>query len=73
MVIKSNNNNSFLDDIKETFENLRRIQMKLNPEKYKFTIEEGKFLWNMITSKGIQANPKKVDSLIQPQLPNSIK
>nr|GEV90981.1 reverse transcriptase domain-containing protein [Tanacetum cinerariifolium] len=34
------------EDIAETFDNLRRINMKLNPEKCLFEVEEGKFLGN---------------------------
>lgn len=36
MVIKSRNDDSFLEDIKKTFENLRTVNMKLNPKKKSF-------------------------------------
>ena len=36
MVIKSRNDDSFLEDIKTTFENLRTVNMKLNPKKKSF-------------------------------------
>lgn len=55
----------FLKDIKETFENLRTLHMKLNPNKCLFGAEEGKFLGHVIMKEGIKSNPKKIGSLLQ--------
>nr|GEX38966.1 hypothetical protein [Tanacetum cinerariifolium] len=46
-------------DVMETFDNLKKINMKLNPKKCSFGVKEGKFLGYMVTSEGIRANPKK--------------
>ncbi|GKB19699.1 alcohol dehydrogenase-like 7 protein, partial [Tanacetum coccineum] len=51
VVIKSNDEKMLLADIVETFDNLRMINMKLNPKKRSFGIEEGNFLGYMV-SKG---------------------
>ncbi|GJW18995.1 reverse transcriptase domain-containing protein [Tanacetum coccineum] len=59
MVIKSNDERVLIEDIAEIFDNLRRINMKMNPKKCSFGVEEGKFLGYVITSEGIRANPKK--------------
>ena len=59
MVIKSKSEKEMLVDIAETFDNLRHINMKLNPKKCSFGVEEGKFLGYIVTSEGIRANPKK--------------
>ncbi|GJT68399.1 reverse transcriptase domain-containing protein [Tanacetum coccineum] len=59
MVIKSRNEKMLLADIAETFDNLKKINMKLNPKKCSFGVEEGKFLGYMVTSEGIRANPRK--------------
>ncbi|GJX39251.1 reverse transcriptase domain-containing protein [Tanacetum coccineum] len=40
MVVKSNDEKMFLVDVAETFDNLRRINMKLNPKKCSFGVEE---------------------------------
>ncbi|GKA15945.1 reverse transcriptase domain-containing protein [Tanacetum coccineum] len=53
MVIKSKEETSLLADIAETFEGLKTINMKLNPKKCSFGVEEGKFLGYMVTSEGI--------------------
>nr|GEU73502.1 hypothetical protein [Tanacetum cinerariifolium] len=47
MVIKSNDENMLMADMVETFDNLRKINMKLNPKKCSFGVEEGKFLGYM--------------------------
>lgn len=65
MVIKSKNNSYFLCDVKETFKNLRQLEMKLNPEKCLFSAKEGKFGGHMITKEGRKENPKNIDSLMQ--------
>nr|GEU44080.1 reverse transcriptase domain-containing protein [Tanacetum cinerariifolium] len=44
MVIKSKDEKMLLADIAETFDNLKKINMKLNPKKCSFGVEEGKFL-----------------------------
>ncbi|GJT81491.1 reverse transcriptase domain-containing protein [Tanacetum coccineum] len=49
MVIKSTSEEEMLADIKETFEKFRSINMKLNPKKCSFGVEEGPFLGCLIT------------------------
>ncbi|GJU59750.1 reverse transcriptase domain-containing protein [Tanacetum coccineum] len=44
MVVKIKSEREMLADIAETFDNLRRINMKLNPKKCSFGVTEGKFL-----------------------------
>ncbi|GJT50424.1 reverse transcriptase domain-containing protein [Tanacetum coccineum] len=73
MVIKSNNEKMLLADVAETFDNFRKINMKLNPKKCSFRVEEGKFLGYMVTSEGIRANPKKTRVLSNLQSPRTLK
>nr|GEU81365.1 hypothetical protein [Tanacetum cinerariifolium] len=49
MVIKSTFEEDMLANIKETFEKFRSINMKINPKKCSFDIEEGPFLGHLIT------------------------
>ncbi|GJV72733.1 hypothetical protein Tco_1492728 [Tanacetum coccineum] len=60
-----------LADIAETFDNLKRINMKLNPKRCSFKVEEGKFLGYMVTSKGIRANPAKTKDIAEMQSPRT--
>nr|GEV98039.1 reverse transcriptase domain-containing protein [Tanacetum cinerariifolium] len=48
MVIKSKTERDMIIDIAETFDNMRKINMKLNPMKCSFGIGEGKFLGYMV-------------------------
>ncbi|GJV75189.1 reverse transcriptase domain-containing protein [Tanacetum coccineum] len=73
MVIKSNDEKMLIADIAETFDNLLKINMKLNPKKCSFGVEEGKFLGYMVTSEGIRANPKKTKAIADMQSPRTLK
>ncbi|GJW37860.1 reverse transcriptase domain-containing protein [Tanacetum coccineum] len=66
MVIKSMYEEEMLADIKETFEKFQSINMKLNPKKCSFGVEEGPFLGHLITKQGIRANPSKGAELNYP-------
>ena len=44
MLVKSNDEVDHLDDLRETFNTLRKYKMKLNPTKCVFAISSGKFL-----------------------------
>ena len=49
MLVKSNEEPAYLDDLKETFTTLRQYQMKLNPSKCVFGVASGKFLGFMVS------------------------
>nr|GEX40263.1 protein NYNRIN-like [Tanacetum cinerariifolium] len=72
-VIKRKDKKMLLADIAETFNNLKKNNMKLNPKKCSFGVEEGKFLEFMVTSEGIRANPKKTKALVDLQSPRTLK
>ena len=41
---------------------LRRYNMKLNPSKCAFGVSSGKFLGFMVSQRGIEANPNKIQA-----------
>ena len=49
MLIKSKEELTHLNDLRETFATLRQYQMKLNPNKYAFGVASGKFLGFMVS------------------------
>ncbi|GJV50121.1 reverse transcriptase domain-containing protein [Tanacetum coccineum] len=73
MVIKSKTEQEMIMDIAETFDNLRKINMKLNPKKCSFGVKEGKFLDYMVTSEGIRANLKKTKAVADMQSSKTLK
>ncbi|GJU87031.1 reverse transcriptase domain-containing protein [Tanacetum coccineum] len=64
LVIKSCMEDEIVRDIEETFKTLREINMKLNPKKCTFGVEEGMFLWYKVNSKGLKVCPDKVDVVL---------
>ncbi|GKD53979.1 reverse transcriptase domain-containing protein [Tanacetum coccineum] len=71
MVVKRKSEREMLADITETFDNLQRINMKLNLKKCSFGVTEGKFLGYMVTSEGIRANPTKTKDIAEMQSPKT--
>nr|GEV57630.1 reverse transcriptase domain-containing protein [Tanacetum cinerariifolium] len=59
LVIKSRTEDEIVRDIEETFKTLREINMKLNPKKYTFGVEEGMFLGYKISTNGLKVCPDK--------------
>jgi hypothetical protein len=61
--VKSEKRGNLLDDLKETFDNLRKFKMILNSKKCVFDVSSGKLLGYMVSSRGIDANSKKVEAI----------
>jgi hypothetical protein len=72
-VVKSKKHGDLLDDLKETFDNLRKYKMMLNSKKYMFGVSLGKLLSYMVSSRGIDANPTKVEGIKKLQPPRTWK
>ena len=47
--------------------------MRLNPMKCVFRVSSGKFLGFMVSQRGIEANPKKVEAILDMTSPRSVK
>lgn len=73
MLVKTQEEGRHVDDLKETFESIRRFNMRLNPDKCTFGVKVGKFLGFMLAHRGIEANPDKCQTIIQMRSPKSIK
>nr|KYP44061.1 Retrovirus-related Pol polyprotein from transposon 17.6 [Cajanus cajan] len=59
MVVKSNSLVDHIADLAEIFGELRKHNMRLNPEKCTFGVKGGKFLGFMLSARGIEANRDK--------------
>jgi hypothetical protein len=71
VVVKSKKRGNLLDDLKETFDNLCKYKMMLNPKKYVFSVSSGKLLGYMVSTWGIEANPTKVEAIKKLQHPRT--
>jgi hypothetical protein len=52
IVVKSKKHGNLLDDLRETFDNLHKHHMMLNPNKCIFVMSSGKLLGYMVSSRG---------------------
>ena len=71
--MKSLDKGKHLDDLQETFNTLRRYNMKLNSSKCAFGVASEKFLGFMVSCRGIEPNPKKIKAILDMKPPQSIK
>ena len=63
IVVKTKQHLTLLDDLKETFANLRKYKVKLNPEKCVFDVPAGKLLGFLVSERGIQSNLEKIKAI----------
>ena len=64
MIVKSTEEDQYITDLKKVFGELRRHQMKVNPNKYAFRVGSDKFLDFLINQRRIEANPEKIRALL---------
>ena len=73
MLVKSIWKDDHLDDLKETFNTLRSYNMKLNPNKCAFGMTARKFLGFMVSQRGIEVNPNKIQAIMELTPPKNVK
>lgn len=73
MLTKSIHADDHVANLSETFNNLRRYHMRLNPRKCAFGITACKFLDFMVTQRGIEASPEKINAIIDMRPPHNKK
>ncbi|GKV51647.1 hypothetical protein SLEP1_g58282 [Rubroshorea leprosula] len=73
IVVKSLKAEDHLAYLDETFNNLRKNRMRLNPAKCIFSVESGKFLGFMVSRRGIEVNPEKIRAIAEMEPPKSVK
>jgi hypothetical protein len=72
-IVKSTKQENHIADLQETFANFRQAGRKLNPEKCVFGVKKGKFLGCLVSTKGIEANPSKIEAILQMEPPSMKK
>jgi hypothetical protein len=65
IIVKSVKQENRITDLQETFANFRKVGLKLNPEKCAFRVKKGKFLRCLVSTKGIEANPNKIEAILR--------
>ena len=59
IVVKSREARTMIQDLEETFESLRQVNLRLNPEKCVFGIPSGKLLGFLVSHRGIRRTQKR--------------
>jgi hypothetical protein len=65
IVVASKEKAKQINDLAETFVNRRRAQLKLNLEKCVFGVQKGKVLGWLVSVKGIEVNPDKINAIVR--------
>jgi hypothetical protein len=65
VVIKTENSENFIEDLQLVLNSLRRYRWKLNLEKCVFEVPEGKLLRFIVSHRGIEANPEKIEAIMR--------
>ena len=73
MLVKSLDEKKHLDDLQETFDTLRRYNIKLNPSKCAFEVSSGKFLGFLVSQRGTKVNPDKIQVILNMGPPRNVK
>jgi len=73
VVVRSKKREVHILDLRETFANLRKHGLKPNPKKCVFGVRRGKLLGCMITERGIEANPVKIEAIRRMKPPTTKK
>jgi hypothetical protein len=72
-VVKTRESHTFIEDLEETFANLRKVNIKLNPAKCAFSVPSGKLLGFLVSHHGIEANPDKLKAIEEMRPPRNLK
>ncbi|KAL5580895.1 hypothetical protein UlMin_013337 [Ulmus minor] len=73
MLVKSILAEDHIHHLEQSFQALGKYRMWLNPSKCAFGVESGKFLGFMVYYRGIEANPKKIQTLVEMKSPTKVK
>jgi hypothetical protein len=64
VVITTREEATLIGDLRETFDNLDRYKLKLSPTKCSLGVPAGQFLRFLVSERGIEANPEKIQGIL---------
>jgi hypothetical protein len=73
IVVASKSKEDHLVDLAETFANMHDARLRLNPEKCVFGVRQRITLGYLVSHRGIEANPTKIQAIINMAPPQSTK
>ena len=69
VVVTTKREDTLLDDLRETFANLKHFNIKLKPKKCTFGVPAGQLLGYLISARGIEADLGKIQAILTMQRP----
>jgi hypothetical protein len=73
VVVKAQEEEGLISNLEETFDNLRKFKMKVNPEKCTFGVPSRKLLVFMVSRCGIDPNLEKVSAITKMKPPENLR
>jgi hypothetical protein len=73
VVVKTRDLATLIDDLKESFKNLREWQWKLNSNKCVFGVPSGRLLGFLVSHRGIEASTKQIHAITKMGPPRCVK
>ncbi|GKB54125.1 reverse transcriptase domain-containing protein, partial [Tanacetum coccineum] len=76
IVVKIKTDENLIKDVEETLDKLQRVNVKVDPSKCTFGMEEGNLLGYVVTTEGIKVDSEKVKVILQgptPRGPDEIR
>ncbi|GJW00680.1 hypothetical protein Tco_1555931 [Tanacetum coccineum] len=76
IIVKSKDEQSLIEDLEETLNKLKWVNMKIDPNESTFGMKEGRFLGYTITEDGIRPDPAKIQAVMKihtPRGPHQIR
>jgi hypothetical protein len=69
VVITTKRGETLIEDLREVFDSLDKYQIKLNPTKCSFGVPAGQLLGYLVSERGIEANPEKIQAIVTMKKP----
>ncbi|KAL2237948.1 UNVERIFIED_CONTAM: Retrovirus-related Pol polyprotein from transposon gypsy [Sesamum indicum] len=73
ILVKSDKSESHLGWLEQAFSIMKIYGMKLNPAKCTFSVRGGKFLGYLVSERGIEAKPEKIEAIQRLKSPRTVK
>lgn len=71
MIVKSHTEEEHLIKLRKLFEILRKLRLRLNPNKSTFGVRSGKLLGFLISERGIEVHPAKIKAIQEMPKPST--
>lgn len=73
MIVKSTTRGEHITNLRKFFERIKKYKLRLNPNKCTFRVTAGKLLGHMVSSRGIEVDPIKIQAILEIPPPKTKK